>query len=210
MTYPRGIFRDESASTHPVERWEFRYDVETAPTEEPVSLAEMKLFARIDIDDDDALISALISAARTTVEEQTGRTLASTTRNAWLDCVPSRYKYALSYRPIISVEHIMSIDEDGTEEEVDSGDIILDGANGIVAVDSTANPITSTRSFNAFNIQYIAGYGAAADVPEWAKLAVKMIAAHWYEHRESHQEESIKNVPYTAQLLIDQHKVVVV
>lgn len=208
MSYPRGIFRDESASTEYVERWEFRYDLDTPPTEEPVTLAEMKLFARIDIDDDDALITALISAARVAVEEQTGRALVTQIYEAWLNTVPCRYKYRLSWRPIQSVAEIISIDEDDTEEAIDSADIYTDGQNGEVAIKSTANSITSTRSYNAFKIRYVAGYGDAADVPDWAKTAIKQIVAHWYEHRESHQEEAIKRVPYAAQLIIDQHKVV--
>lgn len=208
MTYPRGIFRDETRSTEPVERWEFRYDIAEAPAEEPVTLAEMKLFARIDIDDDDALIIALIIAARETVEEQTGRALVTQTRRAWMDYVPCRWKYQLSYRPIQSIEHIKSFDEDDTEEEVSATAILLDGTNGEVAIKSTANPITSTRSFNAFNIKYVCGYGLAADVPDWAKTAIKQLVAHWYEHRESHQEESIKKVPYAVQLIIDNNKVV--
>jgi uncharacterized phiE125 gp8 family phage protein len=207
MSYPRGIFRDESASSEPVERHEFRYDVSAPPTSEPVTLVEAKDWARIDINDDDALITALIITARQTVEEQTGRALITQTIDAWMDYVPSRYKYNLSYRPIQSVEHIKSFDEDGTEEEINASSILLDGTNARIGIQSTANPITSTRSFNAFKIQYIAGYGDAADVPDWAKTAIKQLVAHWYEHRESHQEESIKKVPYAIQLIIDQYKV---
>ena len=204
--FPRGLFGTNQGD--PVERWQFRYELNTAPTEEPVTLAEMKVFARIDIDDDDALITALITAARSEVEQQTGRSLITQTWDAWLDNVPPLSKFELSYRPIQSITHIKSINEDDSEDEILAADIILDGTNASIGIKSTANPLTSTRSFNAFNIQYVAGYGLAADVPEWAKTAIKQIVAHWYEHRESAQEEDIKTVPYAIQLILDTHKVV--
>jgi uncharacterized phiE125 gp8 family phage protein len=49
------------------------------PGEEPVSLAEAKAFCRIDGTDEDALVSALITAARLHVESITGRALLTQT-----------------------------------------------------------------------------------------------------------------------------------
>jgi hypothetical protein len=47
----------------------------TQPSVEPMSLAEMKLFCSIDNTDEDTLIAAIITAARTTIERQTGLVL---------------------------------------------------------------------------------------------------------------------------------------
>ena len=57
------------------------------PGEEPVSLAEAKAFARIDGTDEDALVGALIAAARLHVESLTGRALVSQTWRLVLKCV---------------------------------------------------------------------------------------------------------------------------
>lgn len=44
----------------------------TPPTAEPVSLVEAKLHLRVDFNDDDALITSLITAARQAAETITG------------------------------------------------------------------------------------------------------------------------------------------
>jgi len=60
----------------------------TAPTQEPVSLAEARLHLRVDFSDDDALIMALIRSARLAAETITGRQL-----------VTARWKYILDSFP---------------------------------------------------------------------------------------------------------------
>jgi len=49
---------------------ENKWKVSTAPASEPITLAEAKLYLRVDTTADDALITALITAARETVELQ--------------------------------------------------------------------------------------------------------------------------------------------
>jgi hypothetical protein len=60
----------------------------TPPAGEPVTLAEAKLFARVDIPDDDPLIQGLITAARQYIEETYNRTLVSTARMSTIDRFP--------------------------------------------------------------------------------------------------------------------------
>ncbi len=58
------------------------------PTSEPVDLATAKNFLRVTTDNDDTLISTLISAARGVVETFTGRSIATKTYRQSLDSFP--------------------------------------------------------------------------------------------------------------------------
>lgn len=61
----------------------------TAPTEEPVSLADAKAHLRVDISDDDALIGAMISAARQEAEAACRRALVTQQWKLMLDRFPA-------------------------------------------------------------------------------------------------------------------------
>ena len=58
------------------------------PEEEPLSLADAKLFLRVEHDAEDALITNLVRAARRHVETQTGRRLVTQIWRLVLDAWP--------------------------------------------------------------------------------------------------------------------------
>ncbi|MBN9305642.1 MAG: hypothetical protein BGO82_04010 [Devosia sp. 67-54] len=129
------------------------------PGEEPVALAEAKAFCRIDGSDEDALVAALIVAARLQVESLTGRALVTQTWRLTLNCAPR-----LVALPVLPVASLL-VAPDGA---VLQGDAVL-----------LAEPV------DALSIDYTAGYGAAADVPADLRQAVLTLVAYWYEHRDA-------------------------
>lgn len=65
------------------------YKVITAPTPEPVTLAEARLQIKADSDTtEDTLITGWIKSARKIAEQYTGRALAPQTLEMALDCFP--------------------------------------------------------------------------------------------------------------------------
>ena len=130
------------------------------PGEEPVSLAEAKAFARIDGSDEDALVDALIAAARLHVEGITGRALITQTWRLVLPCVAGLL-VALPVVPAIALV-------DAPDGAVLQGDAVL--------LASAVDELT---------VDYTAGYGDAEDVPADLKQAVLTLVAYWYEHRDS-------------------------
>lgn len=130
------------------------------PGEEPVSLAEAKTWCRIDADDEDGLVNALIAAARLHVESLTGRALVTQTWRLTLDAPAS----LLVELPVVPVSAIVS----GPDGAVLQGDAVL-----------LAAPV------DALSLDYTAGYGAASAVPADLKTAVLALVAFWFEYRDS-------------------------
>jgi hypothetical protein len=130
------------------------------PGEEPVTLAEAKAFCRIDGDDEDALVSALIAAARLQVESLSGRALLTQTWRLTLAC-PKGLVIPLPVVPVIAL--------------VDAPDGATIEADAVVL----AAPV------DELTVDYTAGYGDPEDVPADLKQAVLQLVAYWFEYRDS-------------------------
>jgi hypothetical protein len=131
------------------------------PGEEPVSLAEAKLFARVDGNDEDSLVGALVAAARLHVESLTGRALVTQTWRLVLACVTG----LVVPLPVVPALALV----EAPDGAVLQGDSVL-----------LAEPVSGELT-----LDYTAGYGGAADVPADLKQAVLTLVAYWYEHRDS-------------------------
>jgi uncharacterized phiE125 gp8 family phage protein len=71
----------------------------TPPAAEPVTLAQAKLYLRVDFDDDDTLITALITAAREYCEKYTGRAFFNQAWVRTLDFFPLYGRVEASRNP---------------------------------------------------------------------------------------------------------------
>ena len=127
----------------------------TTPTE-PVTLAEAKLHLRgVDDTAEDALITALISAARETCEDRIEGTIPVTGWRLTLDAFPDAIK--LPRGPVASVESVK----------------YLDAAGGYI-VPAYGKSWPDTRGqINAVTVEYTAGSAAAPHaLKAWMLLAI--------------------------------------
>lgn len=137
---------------------------------------------------DDDLIDQIILAATYWCEDWQGRTYVNRSRTHYLDRFPATIK--LPYPPLVSVESIKYVDTDGTQQTLSSADYRVDTghepgritpAYGLIW--PAIRPVTSS-----ITIAYTAGYGAAADVPDQVKAAVKLMCGFLYRHRDAVSE----------------------
>ena len=183
----------------------FKLQLVTAPSVEPVSLSEAKLHLRVDVSDDDTLITSLIKSARLWCETQCGRAFISQQLRLSLDGFPAdigdfydvetaillaRGCRILLPRPkLISVDSITHVDANGVTQTLDPSSYqadLEDEPGAVLPAVSGYWPVTQYGKVNAVQITYTAGYGpAASDVDERAKIAIKLLVAHWYENREA-------------------------
>lgn len=156
------------------------------PTVEPLSLAEAKAHLRLETAADDALVTSLIITSRLHVEAALGIALTTQQWTLVLDTWPARGTVAIPMRPVTQVSAVRVRAADGTPADLDPASYILEGAGlppRLVAANG-ALPQPG-RAAGGIEIDFTAGFGsAAADVPQPIRHAVKLLVAHWYEHRE--------------------------
>jgi len=157
-----------------------------ASAAEPVSVAEAKAQLRVDTSDEDALIGSLSVAARMLVERTLGLALITQTWSYFLDVWPERGCIALPLLPVQAVSAVTVHDADGGASVLDADSYSVDVLSAPARlVLKSATPSVVTRSFNAFEVAFTAGYGDdAADVPQPIRHAILLLVAHWFERRE--------------------------
>lgn len=146
----------------------------TAPATEPATVAEVKLDARIDGTALDATITTLISAARKRAEDITGRALITQTWELVLDQFPGN-EIQIGKLPIASITSVKYYDTAGILQTMDAADYSLDAdtlPGWILPAYGEAWPDTISAA-NAVIIRFVAGYGAASDVPAEIRMWIR-------------------------------------
>lgn len=148
-----------------------------------ISLEEAKNYLRVDGNDDDALIIALIETAEQAAENYTERIFLTRTFEFVFDSAGDSIEIPKS--PLQEVVKIETIDAGGMKSEVNSSiyDVDTTGLRGRVQLKSgCAWPIH--RGFASFIITAKVGYGdAVEDIPAPIREAIKQIVAQMYENR---------------------------
>ena len=155
----------------------------TPPSAEPWTVAEAKSFLRVEHDDDDAIVAALIAAARSHVEALTRRALLTQTWRFVLDAWPPDGRVALRMGPLRSLIAARVFDHANNAGAIDVGSFVVDTAAGIIASPCWALPLPG-RPSAGIELDVELGYGAgASDVPDALRHSIRMLVAHWYENR---------------------------
>lgn len=182
--YPTSRSRYQDFWFDDTKRWAL--SVSTAPTEWPVTVAEVRDNARIDIFDDDVWIYNAIKAATELSETFLKRCFCTTTLRLNLDQFPW-FEFVLPRPPLVSVTSIKYLDTNGTQQTLSASNYSVDVRSQpgrIVPVYNTDWPIY--REFaNSIEVIYVAGYGAASAVPNAIKQAIKFAVTEWYNNRET-------------------------
>ena len=182
-----------------------------APTAYPVTLVEAKAHLRVDISDDDTLITSMISAATDYVEAFLGRSLVPRTYRADLR---GFYFGNLPMRPIIAISSIKYYDT-GSPETLTTWDASnytllhdqLWWTSGATYPDYASRP-------DAFQVTYTAGYAptsspevAAENVPDAIKAAILMLVGDQYEFREAKTSGQYYSENTTVNMLLSSYRV---
>ena len=176
------------------------------PASEPVTLSEMKTHLRIDGAEEDDFLTDAIAEARQEIEDLTGLAFITQTwqltidrwptgQEPWWDGVrqghintlagPHR-SLELPRYPLQSITSVTTYDEASNSSAVtvaSTFDVDTQQLPGRMTLQSGASWPTALRANNAIEVVYVAGYGAASDVPNPLKRAIKSVVGYLYSHR---------------------------
>jgi hypothetical protein len=206
----------------------------TPPSIEPVSLDELKAFLAIDpgLTAQDAMLSSLLTAARTWCEAYTQRRFLTTGMRLLMDFFPGyvdlrlagsrvsspfvsgpnavlvgiRYAMELPYPPVQRIDLFQFVDTNG------GASVLTEGTDYFA--DLLSQPARLTPPFgsmwpvarivpNAVQVDYTCGYGDTADkVPEGVKSAIKLLTNYWFENRLPDQN----NIPLAVKAMLGPYR----
>lgn len=147
----------------------------------PVSVQDVKTFARIDHNDDDFLLEGLIKTAAAWVEEVTGKTLL---KKKWV-FTHSNNEITLPHAPVIKILEVKS-----------AGKVLKEKDYTVSHVRQTKR-ISMPFSWNTakVSVTYTAGFGdKPSDIPETLRHTVMSTVTYIYENRYPTQQNCYQAV----------------
>lgn len=173
--------------------FEYAFEIVTGPTSEPVTVAEAKTAARIDHNDEDALVGYYIVESREAVETYASVCLMPQTLRLNMECLPSD-GFEIRKYPLSSVTSITYVDTEGTTQTLSASDYIVDTTSWpprVVPAYGVAWPTVRTQP-RSVKVTFVAGYASAAAVPETAKQAIRLGVAARIRDREGGDDEAYR------------------
>jgi hypothetical protein len=155
------------------------YNIQVSESEitEPVSLIEAKVWLNVDYDDDDALLTSMITGAREDIEGELNLKLVNSTASFYVDTTKESeqlyvFPYAFSIGQVSNVVvKLLEDGEDDVTQDIDT-DYYL---NGSLKIGSAQKSLVT--------------YSITPVVPTAIKEAIKMLIAYRYNNRGDQEKQ---------------------
>jgi hypothetical protein len=177
--------------------------VTVEPTQEPVTLQEVKEYLRLEDSLDERNLRPMLETARRYAEEYLGMALMSQTLTLYIDTPTDQYdslwegiktgpymdyykKYiTLPRPPVASVTHVKTYDDEDTATTFASTRYYVDTARSParVCLRTGESWPSSLRVANGIEVKYVAGHTSPYSIPEPIRLGILQHIAYLYEHR---------------------------
>ncbi len=167
----------------------------SGPAIEPVSLAEAREWLRVESTAEDDLIAALVTSARLIVESATRRMLMTQTwRLSWDrwpgvvathdGFLPRPEILEIPFAPFQRVSAINVFDASGVAQTIPPAAYTVDSSPERARIIFSGDPPQPGRPVGGIAVDVVLGYGdQPANIPEPLRLAIRMLAARWFENR---------------------------
>jgi uncharacterized phiE125 gp8 family phage protein len=180
----------------------------TPPASEPLTLAEVKEFLRVDHSDDDVTLAIFITAARQLCESYTRMALLPTTFEEFFDDFPQysgdyKDEIRLSRSPVSAVTYVKYIDGNETTITANAADYKIDTISRPARISPDNGWFGTYETINAVFVRYVAGFANAAAVPAPLKHGMMLVIGDMYENR----TDSVKRLPTASEYLWNPYRV---
>jgi uncharacterized phiE125 gp8 family phage protein len=183
----------------------------TGPTVEPVTPLELVEHLRLHYQDQANLdyLASLISAARASLEAMTRRAFLTQSWAYLIPTFPPGRETINVPRPFVqSIDVLGYVDENNVLGAVMNPIVSAGEFFCLIEPEFGQNwPATTTERAFAVVIQFTTGWPTPADMPPALRLAVKHLAAHWFENRQPATEVELREVPWSVEAMISPWKV---
>lgn len=210
----------------------FGLQLVNGPQQEPLGLEQAKAHLRVDFNDDDNLILALIRTARELTESLINRAIFSRQYLLTLDQFPyptsintmtpsSRDNYLgtglyfewngikLPVPRVISVDSITYLDDSGQTQTLDSSsyatDLVSEPAR-IVPAHRGTWPYPNSYVPGSIKVTFTSGTWTEDTLPGSIQQAMLLLIGHLYANREAVSEKTLTQVPLAVDYLLAPYK----
>jgi len=176
----------------------------TAPTQEPLTIAEAQAQCRIDISEENSLLLSYIQAARDQLGTELRRTLLTTTYRYGCATFGGLHCLRLPLPPLQSVTSVSYVDTAGVTQALAAtvyGVDTLSEPGKLYLKEGQAWPSVREQP-NAVQVVYVAGWTSPALIPAEIKQAMRLLVGHWYEQREATADKAPQEIPMGVERLI--------
>lgn len=176
----------------------------TPPETPVVSLDEAKKHLRVDIDDEDGLITGFVTSAIQYLDGYAGilgRCLMAQEWRQDFDCYERHLRLPL---PASSVTSIVVTNTAGASSTIDEAayELLADARGSYVRfADSYAGP-GDVGTHNGIAVTFAAGADDPELVPQPIHTAILLLVAHWYQNREAASANAITALPLGVDALL--------
>jgi len=158
-------------------------------TSEPITFADVQANSRIDSSGEQTLVENMIIAARMLSEKYLHRTLMTETKVLSLDGFPRAGLIKIPEPPLQAVSEIRYKPTRASNWCIWNSDNYhwdaISEPGRVMPNPGLTWPLITLRSLGCVRVEYVAGYGLAADIPQPIKQAMLMLVSHWFENREA-------------------------
>lgn len=177
----------------------YSVQIDSTTGSEVVSTSELKDYARVETSDDDTIIADMITAARLKCEAIINRDIVAKTRSLFIssltpsgeygDLYRKKAKIVLPYAPVDTITSVQTQASDGTLTSITYDSYGLEDKYLEVA-----------SSYNK-NIKIV--YTTTGLSNDDLKIAIKQLAATYYDNRSDFVQGNINTIPTNAQSMLD-------